>query len=396
MESYRIPRAEYIDRQETLRKQASSDNFDGVVLFTSTNIQYITGFYAVTTNRPTVVLISEESVGIVVPKLENVHIDNNANFVFDEVYSYYEHPQSDPMEKVEKMVRDFGLTDATLAVDAIGPATQFGYRGPSLENVIEADLEKVYLVEDMRRIKSENELELYREGAKWVTYAQRLLQNTIDTGKRPLVVSEEVETSANRTMLDALGDRYKTTQWAPPIEVTFTSGKNTAYCHTTDQTTPIEEGDNIETFVMASMDNYVTGKLERTMFMGPPSDEQRHYFEIVKEAQDLLFNSVKAGMAYSKAEDIVDEYFDEHGLKEKQHHHPGHGLGLEILELPFLDRGVEGEFSVGEVFTIEPGIYIEGLGGFRHCDTVTATENGVEKLNFYPRTIDELTIPMEK
>lgn len=395
MENYRIPREEIVERQEEILRTAQQEDFDGVMLFTSPNIQYTTGFYAVTTNRPNVVLLSERGVGIVVAKLEETHIKQHDNFVFDRVYSYYEHPQSNPLEKVQEMLTDFGLKNPKLMADSRGPPTQFGYRGGPIEETVDAELETGFLVEDMRRIKSENELELYREGAKWVTYAHRLLQNNITQGRQPLVVAEEVETESNTALINALGERYTTTQWRPPLEVTFSSGSNTAYCHTTDQTTPIEEGDNIETFIMASIDNYRTGKLERTMFMGPPSDEQRHYFSIVKEAQDLLFDAIEAGMKYSTAEDIVDEYFEEHGLKDKQHHHPGHGIGLEILELPFLDRGLDGEFSEGEVFTIEPAIYIEDVGGFRHCDTVTATADGVEKLNFYPRKIEDLIIPCE-
>jgi len=74
-------------------------------------------------------------------------------------------------------------------------------------------------------------------------------------------------------------------------------------------------------------------------------------------------------------------------------HHTGHSLGYGMHEAPFLDVGDQTAIEPGMVFSIEPGIYIPGLGGFRHSDTVLVTHDGIEILTSYPRDLDALTLP---
>ena len=72
----------------------------------------------------------------------------------------------------------------------------------------------------------------------------------------------------------------------------------------------------------------------------------------------------------------------------------GHTIGLRYREGPFLDRGDDTEILPGMVFTVEPGLYAAGLGGFRHSDTVAVTGDGVECLTYYPRDLESLTLPV--
>ncbi|MGD0714985.1 MAG: M24 family metallopeptidase [Gaiellaceae bacterium] len=84
----------------------------------------------------------------------------------------------------------------------------------------------------------------------------------------------------------------------------------------------------------------------------------------------------------------------EHGLWENWRHHVGHAIGLRYHEGPFLDRGDETEIRPGMVFTVEPGLYAPGVGGFRHSDTIAVTDDGVEWLTYYPRDLESLTLPV--
>lgn len=72
----------------------------------------------------------------------------------------------------------------------------------------------------------------------------------------------------------------------------------------------------------------------------------------------------------------------------------GHAIGLRYHEGPFLDLGDETEIREGMVFTVEPGLYVPDMGGFRHSDTVYANEDGIEILTYYPRDLESLTIPV--
>jgi Xaa-Pro aminopeptidase len=75
--------------------------------------------------------------------------------------------------------------------------------------------------------------------------------------------------------------------------------------------------------------------------------------------------------------------------------HVGHAIGLRDHEAPFLDVGDPTVVEPGMVFTIEPGLYDEEIGGFRHSDTVAVTPDGIEILTNYPRDLDSLTLPAD-
>lgn len=87
------------------------------------------------------------------------------------------------------------------------------------------------------------------------------------------------------------------------------------------------------------------------------------------------------------------QYFESHDLMAHWRHHTGHALGMGIHEAPFLDVGDATPIQPGMVFSVEPGIYLPGFAGFRHSDTVLVTDDGIEFLTYYPRALEDLTIP---
>src|SRR5207247_10882772 len=80
------------------------------------------------------------------------------------------------------------------------------------------------------------------------------------------------------------------------------------------------------------------------------------------------------------------------GVQDRLRHHVGHSIGLEGHEAPFLDRGDEAVLEPGMVFTVEPGVYLKELGGFRHSDTVVITEDGRRVMTDYPRELKDLIV----
>jgi Xaa-Pro aminopeptidase len=80
------------------------------------------------------------------------------------------------------------------------------------------------------------------------------------------------------------------------------------------------------------------------------------------------------------------------GVEGSIRHHVGHSIGLEGHEAPFLDRGDDAVLEPGMVFTVEPGVYVKELGGFRHSDTVVITEAGCRVMTDYPRELKDLII----
>ena len=132
-------------------------------------------------------------------------------------------------------------------------------------------------------------------------------------------------------------------------------------------------------------------ELERGMVVGEPTDEQRRLHEHVVAAQQVAFDAFRPGVTCADVDRAVLDYFDAEGIRDLWSQHTGHGIGLRNHEAPFLDVGDSTPVETGMVFTIEPGVYKEGLGGFRHSDTVVVTDDGIEILTDYPRDLESLT-----
>ncbi|WP_252901773.1 M24 family metallopeptidase [Vulcanisaeta sp. JCM 14467] len=154
---------------------------------------------------------------------------------------------------------------------------------------------------------------------------------------------------------------------------------------------PIKVGDALVTGATADVGGYMA-ELERNLFVGKPSSDVAKYHEIALKLQDSALNALKPGVKASDVDRAVIKTAKELGVIEYLLHHSGHGLGLEGHEAPFLDIGDDTVLRPGMVVTVEPGIYISGLGGFRHSDTVVIHEDYVEVITYYPRDTESLIV----
>ena len=96
----------------------------------------------------------------------------------------------------------------------------------------------------------------------------------------------------------------------------------------------------------------------------------------MRAAQQVAFAALRPGVTCADVDRAVLAYFEENGILETWSQHTGHAIGLRNHEAPFLDVGDTSIVAPGMVFTIEPGVYVEGLGGFRHSDTVVVRPTG--------------------
>ena len=104
--------------------------------------------------------------------------------------------------------------------------------------------------------------------------------------------------------------------------------------------------------------------------------------------------AIKPGIPCAEVDRTVRAYYEKNELMPYWKHHSGHAIGLRYHEGPFLDIGDQTVIKSGMVFTVEPGLYIPELGGFRHSDTVFVTDQGIEIMTYYPRDLESLTIPV--
>ena len=128
----------------------------------------------------------------------------------------------------------------------------------------------------------------------------------------------------------------------------------------------------------------------RTIFVGEPTEEQRKAFEVMVEAQQKALDFIKVGVTTKEVNQVALDVFKEAGLEEYVVHRTGHGIGIGLHEEPSLRFDNDLVLEAGMVFCVEPGIYIPGVGGFRHSDTVVLEEDKTVLITEYPRDIESL------
>jgi Xaa-Pro aminopeptidase len=177
------------------------------------------------------------------------------------------------------------------------------------------------------------------------------------------------------------------------LEAMFVGGRATAMPHGFVRGHGIQPGDVLVSGAAADIDGYLS-ELERTMIVGRPTEQQKRAFDAMLALQSRAIEVMAPGVPAAEVELACVRLAKELGVEDSLRHHVGHSIGLEGHEAPFLDRGDDAVLEAGMVFTVEPGIYVNELGGFRHSDTVLITEDGNRVLTPYPRELEELIIPV--
>ena len=391
-----IKQPEYEQRLASLAEHLLESKLSGAVLFDPYYVLYYAGFAFAPTERPIAfVLNAEGRGGMLVPRLEREHAQ--ANTSVDHVADYPEYPsETHPTESLRELLEQMGVTGA-FGADQDGYPWVLGYRGPTLTELTGTTPEKITgFVEDQMAVKSGAEIALIRESAKWGNLAHALLQRYTRPGLTETEVSWRAGAEATHTMLDAIGPIYRGQSLlfeGASAGYRGQIGRNAAIPHSLANNIVFQEGDVLVTGASAPVWGYLS-ELERTMVIGPPSPEQSEMFEHMVALQDTAFEAIKPGSKCSEVDRAVRAYYDKHDLWEYWKHHVGHCIGLRYHEGPFLDIGDDTEIKPGMVFTVEPGLYAAGLGGFRHSDTVAVTDDGIEFLTYYPRDLESLTLPV--
>ncbi|ULH17537.1 Xaa-Pro peptidase family protein (plasmid) [Deinococcus sp. KNUC1210] len=299
------------------------------------------------------------------------------------------------MTVLRGLLARLGLLGKRLAADVDGYEHRWGYRGPPLSEALgQPVLADVALVDDLRMIKSAAEIELMRVACEWGDHAHRIMQDAIHIGADELLVSHGASLQATREMLQALGERYvPKSREGLPANAMFIRGANTAFPHGLHTQGSVQAGDVLVTGAYGTVGGYES-ELERTMHVGDPTPDFERYFAAMMAAQQKGFDALRPGRTCAEVETEVRAFIrDDLGLDELVRHHTGHAFGMEGHEHPFLDLDDHTVIQPGMVFSIEPGLYVPGLAGFRHSNTLLVTETGSQLLSLYPRELAALCLP---
>lgn len=167
------------------------------------------------------------------------------------------------------------------------------------------------------------------------------------------------------------------------------SGPRSALPHGMPSDRVLEPGDFV-TFDFGAMYNGYHSDMTRTILVGMASDWHKEIYSAVEDAQRLGVKAAKVGMTGKELDALVRKEIADRGFGQYFVHGTGHGVGLEIHELPNINSAGDTPLEEGMVFSVEPGIYIPAKGGVRIEDTVVLTKDGAQPLNGIRRQLIEI------
>lgn len=237
-----------------------------------------------------------------------------------------------------------------------------------------------HLVEDLRSIKDQSEISKLRKAVQIADSAFIHILNSVGVGMTEKEVAWEMEKFLKEQGAAKVA-------WDPFI-VALGSNSSMAHWGATDK--KIKKNDTVLVDYGCVWEGYHSD-VSRVFFVGEPSDRQKKIYNLVLEAQKLGKSLVKDGKIGATIDKKVRAFLE----KKSQYfyrHSLGHGVGLEVHELPRLSIHSKNKLQAGNVVTVEPGIYIPGWGGVRIEDIVVVTEDGCNTITKAPKDIKEVTI----
>ncbi|RKJ60121.1 aminopeptidase P family protein [Butyricicoccus sp. 1XD8-22] len=369
-------------RVEKLREFMKENNLQVAVVMSPDYQFYLTGFRALIYSRPIICLITLEQCSLIVPGLEEVHAKENANV--DRILPYYEHPEKASIARTYLEILENELK--TQEGNAVG--VDMNYTPGKIINEIRSVKSTVIdlstQIESMRSIKDDDEIAAMIEAGKLVNLG------VSETLKHCKVGITELE-------MDAIGNQiiYQTASEKYPnatldlLVMTPSGPERSILPHVYSNTRKVQLGDVIIHTRQVSLNGY-RAELERTVIIGEPTKRQEHAFLAMQKAQQATLDYIKPGVKASEVDAIARGILRDEGYADYAIHRTGHAIGVSVHEPPYLSYDNDLVLEEGMAYTIEPGFYIPGLGGFRHSDTVILKEGGNLLITEYPRDLKDL------
>jgi len=235
--------------------------------------------------------------------------------------------------------------------------------------------------EELRRVKDEQEIAALERANGITAKAFDYICGFI----RPGVTEKQIALELERWVQENGAD-------SAAFPVIVASGPNGSLCHATPGPRPVQAGDLITMDFGACVNGY-RADMTRTVALGPISAEQRRIYDTVQEAQRRALAMIKPGALCKDVDAAARDYIDAAGYAGRFGHGLGHATGLDIHEEPRFNATSAGVLEAGMTMTVEPGVYLPGVGGVRIEDSILVTRDGCRILT--PATKELVTIPVE-
>ncbi|MBL7084730.1 MAG: aminopeptidase P family protein [Candidatus Omnitrophica bacterium] len=226
----------------------------------------------------------------------------------------------------------------------------------------------INIIERLRAIKSTQEIKLLKKAASLALKSYTFAKKTIKPGKKESQIARDVQYFMKKSGAQDSA-----------FEIIIASGKRSSMPHALVSHKIIKDKDAVLVDLGCRMSDY-NSDLTRMVFLGKIRGKIKRIYEVVFQAQQMAIKAVKAGTRICEIDKIARQYIAKCGLDAFFGHALGHGIGREVHEYPSISPNSKDILKEGMVFTIEPGVYIPGVGGVRVEDMVLVTKKGCEIL----------------
>ncbi|WP_391116399.1 M24 family metallopeptidase [Psychrobacillus sp. L3] len=356
---------------EKIQSYLQSNNIDAAFITTPDNVFYFTGFRSNPHERLLGVLIFKEATPFIICPQMEVPDALAAGWTGDIV------GHQDTENAWDIVVHTIQSHIGTINTLAIEKAHLSVERQEAIqERIASIQISRIdEKINELRVIKSEDELVNMRKAAELADYAVEVGCKEIAEGKTELEILNAIELAVKEKGASQMA-----------FDTMVLSGPKTASPHGVPGDRKIQKGDLV-LFDLGVIYNGYCSDITRTVAFGEPSAEKREVYETVRRAEEAAVNAVKPGITAMALDKIARDVITEAGYGEYFTHRLGHGLGISVHEFPSITGVNEMKLETGMVFTIEPGIYHPEITGVRIEDDVVVTEDGVEVLTKFPKEL---------
>ena len=359
---------DYSARLEGLLQRSGAD----VIAFApGENMVYFTGLHFHLSERPILGLYRQQGLSFIIPELEVAKLEARPDL---EARRFMWSDQGGYEEAFREAASALALADSDCGLD--GQTLRFfewrALERAGLPSARARDIGDLFL--NMRAIKAPGEIASMRRA---IEISEAALQATMDWA-RPGMTERQIADRLSADMLEcgAQGHAF----------LLVLSGEKSGLPHgnTGDRVWGEDEFLLID---FGAIFNEYPADITRTFCRGQPTAQMRAMHAAVYEANKAAREFARPGISCQELDKVARDVIDAAGFGQFFVHRLGHGLGLSVHELPNIVDGAEEILQPGMVFTIEPGVYIPGVGGVRIEDNVVVTAEGVEVLTSYSREL---------
>lgn len=349
------------ERIKRLQAQMGQAKVDVVAIAPTANMRYLLGFAPLADERPCAFLVGREATRLVIPELNADQVEAHTG-----MQAIRWADAAGPQQVFETALSELSLnSNAVLAADDSMRVDAFLL----LQDIIRPakSVAAGSLMDSLRLRKSDTELEILARAAAMADEAMLAGAEACRPGVTELAVANEIANSFRAHGADA---------------VNFTivaSGPNGAFPHHETGNRPLEMGDTIIIDIGATMEGYKSD-ITRVVQLGQPSDEVQTVYDVVREANRRGREAAVAGARARDVDHATRSVIEQAGYGQYFHHRTGHGLGLEVHEPPWITSESDTVLEPGMVFSVEPGIYLQGKFGIRIEDIVAVTNGECRRL----------------